>query len=69
MLRLLPPPLFLTSRHSLAAGAFAAPAPQFANQLLADSVTCLDTISPAVVVPVGMHSAISIRNLPLILHV
>ena len=31
-LRLLPP--LLTSRHSLSVGAFTAPAPQFANQLL-----------------------------------
>jgi len=34
MLRLLPPLLFLTSRHSLTEGAFAAPAPQIANELL-----------------------------------
>ena len=33
-LRLLSPPLLLTTRHSLTVGAVAAPAPQFANQLL-----------------------------------
>jgi len=33
MLRLLSPPLFLTSSHSYTAGAYKAPAPKFANRL------------------------------------
>jgi len=64
ILRLLTPRLFLTSLHSITVGMFTALTLQFANQILAGSVSCLDDVFTEVVVSVGLRSAISVRILP-----
>ena len=56
--------LLPTFRHSLTVVAIAVPVRNLLNKFWADSVTCLDTISPAVVVSVGLLSTISVRILP-----